>query len=233
MGESALARPVTVAVVDDHQVVLDGIRSWIERDPLRRIEVIADGLWVDSVLAGPGAYADVLVLDLGIFGESVVDRIADLAADRRVVAFSADITDDTIRAVLDAGASAYLSKHEGSETSSRQWSRRHGTAHMSRRRWPRRCSVTQAHLARGCRPRNSGPCGCGSNCRRSTTSLARWGSRSRRLTSTSAGPGSSTRPWADRCRTRRPWWLAPSKTGSSVRRTFADASDDPRTGVMT
>ena len=39
----------------------------------------------------------------------------DLAADRRVVAFSADITDDTIRAVFDAGASAYLSKHEGSE----------------------------------------------------------------------------------------------------------------------
>lgn len=115
MGESALARPVTVAVVDDHQVVLDGIRSWIERDPLRRVEVIADGLWVDSVLAGPGAHADVLVLDLGIFGESVVDRIGDLAADRRVVAFSADITDDTIRAVLDAGASAYLSKHEGSE----------------------------------------------------------------------------------------------------------------------
>jgi DNA-binding NarL/FixJ family response regulator len=67
------------------------------------------------VLAGPGAHADVLVLDLGIFGESVVDRIADLAADRRVVTFSADITDDTIRAVLDAGASAYLSKHEGSE----------------------------------------------------------------------------------------------------------------------
>ncbi len=115
MGESALAPPVTVAVVDDHQVVLDGIRSWIERDPLRRIEVVADGLWVDAVLAGPGALADVLVLDLGIFGESVVDRIADLAANRRVVAFSADITDDTIRAVLDAGASAYLSKHEGSE----------------------------------------------------------------------------------------------------------------------
>jgi two-component system nitrate/nitrite response regulator NarL len=110
-----LARPVTVAVVDDHQVVLDGIRSWIERDPLRRIELVADGRWVDSVLAGPGAQADVLVLDLGIFGESVMNRISELAADRRIVAFSADTADETIRAVLDAGASAYLTKHEGSE----------------------------------------------------------------------------------------------------------------------
>ena len=115
MGQGPLARPVTVAVVDDHQVVLDGIRSWIERDPDSRVRLVADGLWVDSVLAGPGREADVLVLDLGLFGESVVTRVAELATGRRVVAFSADTTDDTIRAVLDAGASAYLTKHEGSE----------------------------------------------------------------------------------------------------------------------
>src|SRR6185436_8851984 len=108
-------RPVTVAVVDDRQVVLDGIRSWIERDPLRRVRLLADGQYIDSVLAGPGREADVLVLDLGIFGQSVVDRIGELAEGRRVLAFSAETADETVRAVLDAGASAYLSKHEGSE----------------------------------------------------------------------------------------------------------------------
>jgi two-component system, NarL family, nitrate/nitrite response regulator NarL len=42
-------------------------------------------------------------------------RIAELATGRRVIAFSAVTADETIRAVLDAGASAYLTKHEGSE----------------------------------------------------------------------------------------------------------------------
>jgi DNA-binding NarL/FixJ family response regulator len=104
---------VTVAVVDDHQVVLAGVRSWIALDPRRRLDLVAAGQWVDSVLSGPGADADVLVLDLMIFGRSVADRVAALADRQRVVVFSADTTDDTIRCVLDAGASAYLTKHEG------------------------------------------------------------------------------------------------------------------------
>jgi two-component system nitrate/nitrite response regulator NarL len=116
VGQSpATPRTVTVAVVDDHQVVLEGVRSWIARDPMGRVELVAAGQWVDSVLSGPGATADVLVLDLMIFGHSVVDRVAALAGQQRVVVFSADATDDTIRGVLDAGASAYLTKHEGPE----------------------------------------------------------------------------------------------------------------------
>ncbi len=115
MGPNSLDRPVTVAVVDDHQVVLDGIRSWVEHDPQCRVRLVADGLYVDAVLAGPGRDADVLVLDLGLFGESTVDRIGELATGRRVLAFSAETADETVRAVLDAGACAYLTKHEGSE----------------------------------------------------------------------------------------------------------------------
>ncbi|MGE5827300.1 MAG: response regulator [Micromonosporaceae bacterium] len=116
MGSNPLApRPVTVAVVDDHQVVLDGIRWWVEHDPERRLSLVATGQWVDSVLAGPGRDADVLVLDLGLFGQTVVGRVGELAAGRRVVAFSAETADETIRAVLDAGACAYLTKNEGSE----------------------------------------------------------------------------------------------------------------------
>jgi DNA-binding NarL/FixJ family response regulator len=106
---------MTVAVVDDHEVVLSGIRAWINDDPSHRVRLIADGYRVDSVLAGPGATADVLVLDLGLFGESVVERVAELAVGRKVVVFSADTTEETIRAVLDVGASAYLTKYEGAE----------------------------------------------------------------------------------------------------------------------
>ena len=116
MGQDlAPPRPVTVAVVDDHQVVLEGVRSWIALDPRHRLLLVAAGQWVDSVLSGPGGDADVLVLDLMVFGQSVVDRVGSLAEGRRVIVFSADTTDETIRAVLDAGASAYLTKHEGPE----------------------------------------------------------------------------------------------------------------------
>ena len=116
MGQNpAATQRVTAAVVDDHEVVLEGVRSWIGRDPRQRVELVSAGQWVDSVLSGPGGEADVLVLDLMIFGHSVADRVAALADRRRVVVFSADTADDTIRAVLDAGASAYLTKHEGPE----------------------------------------------------------------------------------------------------------------------
>lgn len=115
MAADALAGPVTVAVVDDHEVVLSGIHAWIENDPAHRVRLVGAGYRVDSVLAGPGGSADVLVLDLGLFGESVVERVAELAVGRKVVVFSADTTEETIRAVLDAGSSAYLTKHEGAE----------------------------------------------------------------------------------------------------------------------
>lgn len=115
MAADSLAQPVTVAVVDDHDVVLSGIRAWIDNDQMRRVCLVADGHRVDSVLAGPGRTADVLVLDLGLFGESVVERVAGLSHERKVVVFSADTTEATVRAVLDAGACAYLTKHEGAE----------------------------------------------------------------------------------------------------------------------
>lgn len=115
VGHVGPQRPVTIAVVDDHQVVLDGIRAWVEGDPERRVVILGDGVRVDSVLAGPGRYAEVLVLGLDIFGESMVDRISQLAAERRVVVFSAITSEDVIRKVLDLGATAYLTKHEGRE----------------------------------------------------------------------------------------------------------------------
>ncbi|HEX6873933.1 MAG TPA: response regulator [Micromonosporaceae bacterium] len=106
---------VTVAVVDDHQVVLDGISAWVDSDPRNRLTLLGGGQRVDSVLAGPGRHAQVLVLDLSLFGESVISRIGELAEQRRVVAFSGDTKEATIRAALDAGATAYLTKHERRE----------------------------------------------------------------------------------------------------------------------
>jgi len=108
-----LERPVTVAVIEDQPVTVEGIRSWISRDLAGRVELIADGPTIEEVLAGPGATADVLLLDLELHGRLVVDRVAELCADgRRVIVYSAHDDPAIILAVQDAGASAFLAKHE-------------------------------------------------------------------------------------------------------------------------
>ncbi|MER7169370.1 response regulator transcription factor [Micromonospora sp. NPDC000207] len=105
--------PVTVAIVDDHPVVIDGVRAWLAAEP--RVTVLATGDDPDEVLrAAPDA--DVLLLDLRLHGRMVLDRLADLcAAGRRVVVYSEHTEPETMLAALDAGAVAFLAKHEGRE----------------------------------------------------------------------------------------------------------------------
>ncbi len=103
---------VTVAIVDDHPVVIEGVMSWISADPERRItvtQVVSD----ITGLAAPRA-GDVLILDLELGGRMMADEVARLAASGyRIVAFSAHVDPALILDVLDAGAHAYVSKDEG------------------------------------------------------------------------------------------------------------------------
>ncbi|WP_239151851.1 response regulator transcription factor [Virgisporangium aurantiacum] len=106
---------MTVAIVDDHPVVLEGVQAWLDRDPDRRVELVASGPTVADVCVGAGADADVLVVDLNLGGASAIDQIADLAARRRVVVFSQEMDETVILTVLESGASAYLTKNEGGD----------------------------------------------------------------------------------------------------------------------
>jgi DNA-binding NarL/FixJ family response regulator len=107
---------VTVAVVEDQPVTVDGVRVWLERDELHRATVVAAGDSVDDVLAAGGERADVLLLDLDLHGVRITDRIAELcAAGRRVVVFSALTDSATVHAVHAAGAAGFLGKHETAE----------------------------------------------------------------------------------------------------------------------
>lgn len=105
--------PVTIAVVDDHPVVHDGVRAWLSGSGTA-VEVVQSAETVDDVLTGPGADADVLVLDLDLGTSNALDRIPQLCADgHRVVVFSFDSNEEHVLAALDAGASAFLNKAEG------------------------------------------------------------------------------------------------------------------------
>ncbi|MEQ4301682.1 response regulator transcription factor [Plantactinospora sp. B6F1] len=121
MGADPVAGGVTpkgsripVAIVDDHPVVIEGIRSWLATEP--RLVVVATGEDPDRVLAPEQPPADVILLDLRLRGRMVIDKVAELSgAGRRVVVYSEHSDPDTILAVLDAGAVAFLAKQEGRE----------------------------------------------------------------------------------------------------------------------
>ncbi|KAB2352504.1 response regulator [Actinomadura rudentiformis] len=106
-----MERAVTIAVIDDQDVVLSGVRSWIAEDPGRRVEIVHIGTDLDTLDTGPAATADVLVIDLRIGGELVFDQIAALAREgRRIVVFSQYSEHHIVHRAVTAGARAYISK---------------------------------------------------------------------------------------------------------------------------
>jgi two-component system, NarL family, nitrate/nitrite response regulator NarL len=103
--------PVRVSIIDDHPVVIEGIRAWLSVEP--RIEVRHVG---DTLPPPQGIDVDVVILDLNLHGRLVVDEIAVLAgAGQRIVAFSQFTEQDTVLAALDAGAHAFVAKCEGAD----------------------------------------------------------------------------------------------------------------------
>ncbi|MEU6034385.1 response regulator transcription factor [Actinomadura sp. NPDC047616] len=105
---------VKIAVVDDQDVVLSGVRTWIAEDPGERLEIVHTGTDLSGLDEGPAATADVLVIDLRIGGRLVFDEIADLAAaGRRIVVFSQYADPDLVHSAEMAGARAYITKETG------------------------------------------------------------------------------------------------------------------------
>ncbi|WP_220136929.1 response regulator transcription factor [Streptomyces himalayensis] len=99
---------LTVAIIDDHPVVIEGIQTWLSEEP--RISVVHTGEAVD---VEPGV-ADVLILDLNLHGKLVIGDIATLAAaGQRVIAFSQFTEQRVVLESLEAGACEFVAKNEG------------------------------------------------------------------------------------------------------------------------
>ena len=114
-GDPMEHKPVGVAVIDDHQVVIDGVRAWATADPEQRVRVVVTGSSPDDLLPCPPE-VDVVLLDLELNGVLVLDRVASLSdAGHRVVVFSAHGGPSVVSAALEAGACAYLTKDEARE----------------------------------------------------------------------------------------------------------------------
>jgi two-component system, NarL family, nitrate/nitrite response regulator NarL len=106
---------IDVAAVDDHPIVLDGIAGWVTAAE-SGIRVVATAATVDSLLAGPGRHADVVLLDLDLGdGTTVAANIAAIsAAGPAVLVLAASDKPPSVRAAMRAGALGYVLKNEDS-----------------------------------------------------------------------------------------------------------------------
>ena len=109
-----MEQPVTVAIIEDHPVVTEGVASWIRSDPGQRVQLVQTARDLTGLRAVPRPSADVLILDLELSGELVTTQIPGLVtAGCRVVAFSGHSDPAIVMETLDNGAHAYVSKEEG------------------------------------------------------------------------------------------------------------------------
>ena len=111
-----MEQPVTVAIVEDHPVVTEGVASWIRSDPGTRVRLVRTARDLTGLRAVPPEQAEVVILDLELSDELVTSKIPELvAAGYRIVAFSGHSDPAIVMETLDNGAHAYVSKEEGRE----------------------------------------------------------------------------------------------------------------------
>ena len=105
-----------VALVDDHKMVLEGLRSWLTASADDIVIEIAVASW-GELLAHPAFPVDVVLLDLDLKdGIPAPFKIATLVSTGvRVVMVSTLAEPRLVRACLDAGALSYLPKIESAE----------------------------------------------------------------------------------------------------------------------
>lgn len=108
---------IRVVVVDDHQIVRDGLSALLGAlDGIEVVGAAADGRDALHVVAETSP--DVVVMDIqmpGLDGIEATRFIASRQPDVRVVMLTMNEDDDTVLAAIRAGASGYLLKGSGAE----------------------------------------------------------------------------------------------------------------------
>lgn len=111
------AGPIRIALVDDHQIVLDSFRSILELDPT--IEVVGTATTAESgrdlVLQ---SRPDVALFDLqfsGLHAFDVLPQINERRCQTKIVILTAHLTDAFVHQAILLDAAGYLLKHESAD----------------------------------------------------------------------------------------------------------------------
>ncbi len=103
---------ITVMIVDDHEVVRKGVRSYLETQ--KDIQVVAEAENGDSaILAAREHIPDVVLMDLvmpGMSGVETTRRVKDVSPRSRIIVLTSYHQDEHIFPALQAGAISYLLK---------------------------------------------------------------------------------------------------------------------------
>jgi DNA-binding NarL/FixJ family response regulator len=114
---SDAAEPVTVVLIDDHELFRLGLREVLEAPG---VEVLGDASSAEAGLRLVAAHApDVVVVDLGLPGMSGLEAIRWMAANAprtQVVVLTVSAFEDDVTEAVLAGASGYLLKDTPVET---------------------------------------------------------------------------------------------------------------------
>jgi DNA-binding NarL/FixJ family response regulator len=103
---------IRVMLVDDHEVVRQGLRSLLERRA--HLQVVAEaGTVAEAVAAAERATPDVIVMDVRLPDGTGIEACRDIRAERpqtRVLMLTSYADDEAVYASIVAGASGYLLK---------------------------------------------------------------------------------------------------------------------------
>jgi DNA-binding NarL/FixJ family response regulator len=105
-------RPIRVLIADDHAVVREGTAELLERaGDIRVVAQAADG--TEAVRLAAQLQPDVALLDLampGVDGREAAQRLKQVSPKTAVLALTAHDEEPYVMAMLEAGASGYLTK---------------------------------------------------------------------------------------------------------------------------
>jgi DNA-binding NarL/FixJ family response regulator len=104
-----------ILIVDDHDLVRHGMRAVLSNDP--RIEIVADVATAEAAIhAARTLVPDLVLMDLRLpdmRGDDATREIRAHCPGTNVVIVSSYLSEDTVRAALEAGALAYVTKSAG------------------------------------------------------------------------------------------------------------------------
>jgi DNA-binding NarL/FixJ family response regulator len=105
-------KPLRIMLVDDHQMFRDAVRSLLSQR--QNIDIVAEtdnGLEVDRLVRA--TQPDIVCMDIGMPGMNGIEATRRLLASCptvKVIAVSAFVEQHYVRNILDAGATAYVTK---------------------------------------------------------------------------------------------------------------------------
>jgi two-component system, NarL family, nitrate/nitrite response regulator NarL len=112
MGPTTVSPHIRVCLVDDHQILCQGLATMLEREP--DIKVVAQCYTVAEGLAAASSGVDVLVLDLRLGGEdgfTLLEQLRAIHFPGRVIILAAEVKGGEVRRLIGQGVSGILLKN--------------------------------------------------------------------------------------------------------------------------